>query len=224
MKKSLASYIQQREKNRLEHSVHGVPVVVKDVPSVGDWNVHEFVDEFKDIMPPQLLRDVEIIYIGEFPELKDKNAVYADGAIFITNQEPTVYDMLENVVHEVAHSLEMRYNIVIYDESLESEFMVKRKLLKQLLDRAGYEFPEKYYLMSEYTREFDEFLSGTVGYPALLSLTMGLYLSPYGATSLQEYFANGFEKYYLEDPSFVAKISPELYKSIERVHYESETE
>ena len=78
--------------------------------------------------------------------------------------------------------------------------------------------------MTDYTKEFDEFLSETVGYPVLLSLTMGLYLSPYGATSLQEYFANGFEKYYLESPHTVRDISPELYKSIEWLHYESEAE
>jgi Mlc titration factor MtfA (ptsG expression regulator) len=46
---------------------------------------------------------------------------------------------------------------------------------------------------------------------------MGLFVSPYGATSLQEYFANGFEKYFLENPRAVRDISPVLYRKIEEI-------
>ena len=46
---------------------------------------------------------------------------------------------------------------------------------------------------------------------------MGLFVSPYGATSIQEYFANGFEKYYLDNPRRVRDISPILYRKIEEI-------
>ena len=70
-----------------------------------------------------------------------------------------------------------------------------------------------------YLIKFDEFLSDEVGYPTLLSITMGLFVSPYGATSLSEYFANGFEFYFLKDPGYVSKISPKLYEKIENLVY-----
>ena len=46
---------------------------------------------------------------------------------------------------------------------------------------------------------------------------MGLFVSPYGATSIHEYFANGFENYFLENPDTVRDISPVLYKKIEEI-------
>jgi Mlc titration factor MtfA (ptsG expression regulator) len=46
---------------------------------------------------------------------------------------------------------------------------------------------------------------------------MGLFVSPYGATSIQEYFANGFEKYFLDSPQKVRDISPVLYSKIEEI-------
>ena len=84
------------------------------------------------------------------------------------------------------------------------------------------EVPEKYYLNSEYSPSFDEFLSDVVGYPTLVSLTMGLFASPYGATSLQEYFANGFEKYYLGLGRRVKEVSPALYNIITNLNSESD--
>ena len=32
----------------------------------------------------------------------------ADGAIYISNREPTTHDMLESVIHEIAHSIESK--------------------------------------------------------------------------------------------------------------------
>ena len=68
-----------------------------------------------------------------------------------------------------------------------------------------------------YNKKFDNFLANVVGYPTLLTLTMGLFASPYGATSIQEYFANGFEKYFLDNPRRVRDISPVLYRKIELI-------
>ena len=36
-------------------------------------------------------------------------------------------------------------------------------------------------------------------------------------SSIEEYFANGFEKYFLDDPHVVQKISPILYEKIESI-------
>jgi hypothetical protein len=86
-----------------------------------------------------------------------------------------------------------------------------------LLGAAGYHISPQLYGFTEYNKKFDDFLANEVGYPTLLSLTMGLFVSPYGATSIQEYFANGFEKYFLEGPRQVRTISPVLYEKIDTV-------
>ena len=159
----------------------------------------------------------EVIYIGEFEHLKDKAAVYADNAIYMSNTEITNFDLLENLIHELAHSLEESYAQFIYEDDLVREFRGKRERLMHLLNAEGFKRNSAIYQEIDYNIEFDTFLADEVGYPTLLTLTMGLFASPYGATSLQEYYANGFEKYFLGDHRLVRDTSPILYKKIEEI-------
>ena len=200
----------------MQYYIYNIPVFVMNEPDEG-VNIAAFCSEAEEIVPQSLLRNVEVIYIGQFKELKGRNAVYEHGAIYMTSAEPTNADMLENFVHEVAHSLEADYGTFIYDDDLISEFKGKRERLRHLLSAEGYHISDYLYQYAEYNQKFDNFLANEVGYPTLLSLTMGLFVSPYGATSVQEYFANGFENYFLDNPRKVRNISPVLYKKIEDI-------
>ena len=135
----------------------------------------------------------------------------------MTDKEPTIEDMLENFVHEVAHSLENSYGLQIYTDALIQEFKGKRRRLYHLLSAEGYEINQIHFEFTEYNQAFDSFLADEVGYPTLLTLTMGLFASPYAATSIQEYFANGFEKYFLQSPRSVRMVSPVLYDILEEI-------
>jgi len=44
-----------------------------------------------------------------------------------------------------------------------------------------------------------------------------MFVSPYGATSLREYFANSFEKYFMGHHEEVQKLSPQAYKKITQI-------
>jgi hypothetical protein len=221
---SLQAYIAEAHKRKKEYNLHGyIPMIIKDPLYSDHVDIDEFIQSIESTIPRHLLGNIEVIYIGDFPHLKGRNAIYADGAIYITNKEPTTHDMMENVIHEIAHSVESKYGALIYgDHKLRNEFLGKREKLKAILDTQGYEIPAKYYKNSEYSAEFDNFLSEVVGYPILLTLTMGLFASPYGATSLKEYFANGFEKYYLDDAHRVKEVSPMLYNILSNLHRESD--
>jgi hypothetical protein len=154
-------------------------------------SIPEFCAEVEKYVRPSMLTNVDVVYIGNFKELLDRNAAFTDGAIYMKAAEPTIEDMLENFIHELAHSLEIPYAEQIFSQDLRREV--------------------------EYNPKFDRFLADEVGYPLLLTLTLGLFASPYGATSLQEYFANGFEKYYLGDAAVVKDVSPVLYRKIEEI-------
>ncbi len=200
----------------MEYYIHNIPVFVTDKPEES-VDIPTFCVEAEEFIPSTLLDNVDVVYIGNFKELKDRNAAFMNGGIYMTAAEPTVFDMIENFVHEVAHSLESKFAWQIYDENLINEFKGKRERLYHLLNGAGYYINPVLYSYTEYNKKFDEFLANEVGYPTLLSLTMGLFVSPYGATSIQEYFANGFEKYILDNPRVVRDISPILYKKIEEI-------
>ena len=105
----------------MELYIHQIPVFVVNEPDEG-VDLPEFCQEAQDLLSPHLLRNVEVVYIGEFKELQGRNATYANGAIYIASAEPTAFDMLEDFIHEVAHSLESSYGLFIYDDALVAEF------------------------------------------------------------------------------------------------------
>jgi hypothetical protein len=200
----------------IEYYIYHIPVyVVNDTPT--SVSIPQFCEDVEEILPRAMLGNVEVVYVGKFDELKGKNAAFSHGAIYITSAEPTNFDMLENFIHETAHALEETYGWEIYTDDLVDEFKGKRRRLYHLLTAAGFHINPSLYDFTEYNRKFDEFLAYEVGYPTLTSLTMGLFSSPYGATSIQEYFANGFEKYILGDAKTVRKLSPVLYQKIKLI-------
>ena len=205
-----------------EYYIHHIPVFVVDTINE-DVDIAEFCIEAEETLSPHLLSNVEVVYIGDLAELQGRNAMFSNGAIYMVASEPTVFDMMENFVHEVAHSLEHKYGMLIYQDDLINEFAGKRKRLKSMLEAEGFRINPLLYGFTEYNEKFDNFLANTVGYPTLLTLTMGLFCSPYGATSIQEYFANGFEKYFLDNPRVVRDISPTLYRKIEEIINDNET-
>ena len=95
--------------------------------------------------------------------------------------------------------------------------MGKRQRLFYLLKAEGFDVAPKDFMETEYSKEFDMYLFQEVGYPLLTQLTMGLFLTPYGVTSLPEYFAESFEYYFLKDREYVKTLSPACYKKIEQL-------
>ena len=201
----------------IEYYIYSIPVFVVAEELEPEVDIPAFCTEVEQILPEQLLNNVEVVYIGQFNHLGDRNAAYSNGGIYINSMEPTNFDMVENFVHEVAHSLEIDHGAQIYSSEVRDEFLGKRERLRHLLEAEGHKINPALYSFTEYTEKFDNFLANVVGYPLLLTLTMGLFASPYGATSLQEYFANGFEKYFLDNPRRVRDISPILYAKIEEI-------
>ena len=60
----------------------------------------------------------------------------------------------------------------------------------------------------EYNKKFDYYLYKTIGYQKLTYLSMGLFVSPYSITSLREYFAKSFQRYFMDEMEQVQKTSP----------------
>jgi hypothetical protein len=157
------------------------------------------------------------VRIGMFEEMIERqiNAMYKDGVLYISNVQNNNEDMLDDIIHEIAHAVEEHNSELIYqDERLMVEFLGKRKRLFSLLKNEGYNVNIEQFMNTKYNFDFDMFLFQEVGYPILETLTMGLFLSPYSITSINEYFGVGFEQFYLEEANYIAKICPVLYQKI----------
>ena len=131
--------------------------------------------------------------------------------------------MVDDIIHEMAHCFEERHMEEIYsDIQIENEFLQKRKKLFAILNDGGYDIPARYFLDPEYDEDFDMFLYTVVGYPNLLTMTYDIFTSPYAITSLREYFAKGFEEFFIGNQKNLKDISPVLYNTILKVtNYEN---
>jgi len=94
--------------------------------------------------------------------------------------------------------------------------------LYDLLWSVGFKAPRSLFLDTEYDQQFDEFLFKDVGYDKLSKILMGLFISPYAATSLSEYFATGFTEFYMHpnEHDFFKKTSPQLYNKMQKINNE----
>ena len=187
----------------------------------GQSNIRQVIDMVEKSVPLHLASGVDVIYVGDFQEFEKKrfNAAYEDGAIYVINVQDNSKDMADDIVHEIAHAAEEKHAALLYgDGDLQREFLGKRERLYQIL-KVNNENSEEYknlFHTLEYDIKFDDYLVNQIGYKKLRSYIEGLFYSPYAATSIREYFARGFEAYFLfKDHKYLANTSPVLYNKLE---------
>ena len=214
---SVSNYIKESLKSSSEKLLFNKIIVFVKDPLPKDVNIDYVLSSIEKRIPEHLIYAIDMVYIGQFEEFekRDTNAAYKDGALYITNEQSDDDDMIDDIVHEMAHACEETYSSLIYsDGMIQDEFIGKRKRLYEILKVEGYEVSLEDFLNTEYSEKFDLFLYEDVGYDKLTFFTMGLFVSPYGATSYREYFSNGFEHYFIGDRKYLNNTSPELYNKL----------
>jgi len=223
----LLEYLKKRQQMINEKSAYytknGIQVFSKD-PMVNDLvDLESVMAKYESILPEHIRDGIEMVIIGQFEEFekRDINAFYRDGALYVSNFQSDNEDLLDDLVHETAHSLEEAYGYEIYgDQEIKDEFIRKRKFLYDVLWKMGFKAPKDMFLDSEYDEEFDRYLLNDVGYDKLSEIVRGILITPYAATSLREYFATGLTEFYLypDNHNYLKKVSPELYKKLIKIH------
>ena len=211
------NYIKNKEKNSSNFLVSGIQVSVSS-PLTNNISARKTISKLVSIIPSKLLSGIKFIKIGNFQHLNKRKiqASYKDNTIFVTNAQTSESDLLDDLIHEVAHSVEETHYSQIYsDKKIRAEFIQKRKKLWILLKQKGFEINLQTFLKPEYDKKIDSFFYEKIGYSVMSSLTSSLFYSPYGATSIREYFANGFEAFYMkQDVPRLKRISPQLFNKI----------
>jgi len=212
--------LHKKTQERKEYMLYNVPVyILNKLPS--SLNIINILDIVKDELSVKLIENIDAIYVGKFKELDDRalDAMFQDGAIWISSDVDerfiTEEIIANNIVHEVAHSLEDRYNHFIYEDgNIEKEYHSKKYKLMEILKAEGYEVFFDLFFKLEYLSEFDRFLYKEVGYDKLALLSLGLFITPYSVTTIREYFGNGFQMYLSAEQNYLKDISPTLYNKI----------
>lgn len=198
-----------------------IQVFVKDKIE-SDFDIQSAIYQIYKHVPAHLFSEIDTIYVGMFDEFveMETNAAYKNGAIYVSNIQDDEQDFIDDIIHEIAHSLEEPYGYDIYgDKELEREFLQKREKLYNILKSEGLDPDKELFMDPSYTIELDSYLYEEVGYDRLnfIAASYALFSSAYSATSLREYFANGFEYYFLDDRPYLKEICPILYEKIEEI-------
>ena len=145
----LKTYIEQKQKKLQQkqadfYTPDGLHVYFKE-PMHNPVDVEKVIQRAEDIIPRHLRSEVEMVIVGWFEEFEKRsiNAFYKDGALYISNVQDDEQDMFDDVVHEIAHSLESTYGYELYgDQKIKEEFLRKRKHLHDILWATGFKAPK----------------------------------------------------------------------------------
>lgn len=216
-KETMKNYIKNKLEKQTYFTVEGIEVFV-DSKLPKDCNARDAVSKAFSMLPGHLFTQLKSIHIGKYKELEDREltALYKDKKIYLSINQDSTEDMVDDIIHEAAHLVEDVYKNQIYsDDKIKNEFLQKRKKLWYNLKNKDFSVELSDFLQTKYNKQFDMFLYKRIGYPILRIISSGIFLTPYSITSLREYFATGFEQFYLkQDINLIKKVSPELYKKI----------
>ena len=216
----MRNYIFEKVNNAPKYfNFAGVDVVEVD-PCPEHIDLQSVLSSVEKLLPSKFFKSLKQIRIEHIPmfDKKDANALYDDGIFYITNKQDNAADIIDDIIHEFAHHVEMLYPEEIYaDQKIKKEFLKKRAELEFELRSEGYWTKEYNFMDLEYDRQFDVFLYKRIGGNLLKMVTSGMYIRPYASVSLREYFGTGFEEYFLGSKQKLKKISPELYNKIDEL-------
>ncbi len=224
IRENLVSRAKKILSERKEYSIfNSINVYIKD--SLGEEiNMISVIRKIEELIPRHLFdfvsSEIEGIYVGQFEELisREVKAVYKDNKIFMTNEQASEDEMVNDIIHEIAHAIESFAGMEIYSDGyLETEFLRKRKKMIEVLAAEGYRFNVVDFLDSKFSKNLDQFLYKKVGYDKLSLLCIDIFPTPYAMTSLREYFAVGLEEYLYGDKMELKKVSPVLYSKIKSI-------
>lgn len=219
----LREYVSKRRQPQIEYSLFdSIPIQFIN-PFVFDISIPQVVAKLEGLMSRNYFQFIEVIYIGQFGLLEDKDveALYSDGCIYLSNVIDSNDNVLEHLIHESLHSIESNLSQDIYfDKQLEHEFLGKRKNLMVELDSNGFSYDENKFMNPEFDMDFDKYLYQEIGYTNLSMLSASIFINPYAITDISEYLATGWTEYFLGNVNDIRNMCPVLYKKINEIRKE----
>jgi len=203
-----------------EFSIFNKITVYVNNPLPQDVDIVEAIALLEQRLPESLEYDVEEVMIGSFAFLKTREvaSVFENGTIYVSNEQDSIMTLVDDIVHEFAHSLEASYARALYaDKKLAGEYVGKKDRLLVLLKQEGIDVADEWYSQTEFDENFDDFLFREVGYPVVTNLSMDLFPSAYAVTSLREYLAVGFEVFCTEEREMLKDQCPTLYQKLQEL-------
>ena len=129
----MKEYIFEKIKDTTKFFKFGSIPVNEIDPLPDNINLSAIFKALEQNLPPHYFAGLEGVFIQHSKEFDERevNAVYRDKKFYITNQQDNTADLMDDLVHEFAHHMEIVFPEKIYaDQSLIKEFEKKRQQLK----------------------------------------------------------------------------------------------
>ena len=227
---SAESYIRKTSNVIRENmSINQVGIeITSDMPE--DINLSKVLITLKGSVPSAYFKKLNGIKVLDLEEFEERNisAKYSsdDQILYVSAQrQDSNADMLDDLIHEIGHHAEFLYDDFIYgDNIIRDEFHLKRMELRFEVAADVDDYTQFDFKDVAYDPEFDTFLYKRIGKEKIKMMTAGMFVRPYQAMSLREYFAVGFEQYYLGNHKALHRDCPVLYKRLEELDLEARKE
>jgi hypothetical protein len=206
-------------KNKFIKIFNDTYFIIKDQP-VYDLDIGKICTMLQASIPKNIIKNLDVIYVGDFDDLvqREVTAAFSDGCIYVMNTHQDESSFVEDVVHEIAHSVEDFFGIYLYgDAKLEEEFLEKRRILSYFLKKDGIQIPANISKNTDFDENIDNFLYIELGYDILSRYIIDLFPTPYSVTSLREYWAVCFENFHTKKIDIKSNC-PEAYKKIKELY------
>ena len=118
----MREYITERVKNTTRHFKFGNIDVEELEPTPEDINLQAVFKTIEKNLPPHYFQNLKGVKIGHTEEFdkREVNAVYRDGVFQITNRQSDVNDLMDDIIHEFAHHMEMIFPEFLMLQRLEA--------------------------------------------------------------------------------------------------------
>ena len=165
----MRDYISEKTTNmtrRFNSKFGGIDVHI-ETPLSDDISLERVLRTVEQKLPSAYYQDLKGVYVGAYKEFERRqvNALYKDQTLFISNEQESMKDLLDDIIHEIAHHLETKATEEIYgDRLIIREFIKKREQLNFELRSEGYWTEEYDFKDLKFKESFDDFLYKRVGF------------------------------------------------------------
>lgn len=228
MNKSI--FLNELENKQVKYPGHMRVKLIDPLPQ--NIDLHKVFRRLSDIVPARIREKLNLIIFQQTTvhKLKNINAYYdtkTNNVYIAPKYQKSNEDLFDDIVHELAHCIEHKMKQYIPIESLEREFLGKRETLYYLIKNYGFNVPDiEIYRDLKYNKSFDDYIY-SVDHNTMHQLAnkAGI-VSVYSTLSVSEYFAVGFEKFYLsylypKEYLYIQKYCPVLFFTINQLDQRS---
>lgn len=202
----MKNYIKRRLSESKQIRFYGIEFLIED-PLPPKFNMQKVIENetLKKIFGhyEQPKWEIQGIYIGDY-EILTVRAITAlfvkeEQKLYLSNERDEEKSLIEDIIHEFSHVIETFVGDFLHqDGTLKREFLSKRMQLASMLKEPFGLSPKqmKMFENPEFDINFDMMLFEELEYDNIIPYTRKIFIEPYAATSINEYWATGFEKYY----------------------------